>query len=283
MGGRGTRGVIRPVTAAPAEHAPAGRETFDRQLDDLGRLTRAAWTAGDGAAAYRTLTALEQIARDGTPDQQQQATTILDRLYGRDEQRARAEQLAPVRNDIRAAVARLAREEGGPVSIAAMRDELGTRHDRATVDEALTHLADEPGVAIYPESNQKTLTQAKRDAALHMGAQDLHIIAIRPLTEQVRPGGPHAGGPGRTATEQVRAATSREQAAAALDGLTVKQLKDVAAGLREGGITLPTRANKDAVKRAITEYAVGRRLDSEAIERTAMGHRGQASRSDPKG
>jgi len=35
-------------------------------------------------------------------------------------------------------------------------------------------------VKIVPESNQKTLKQADRDAAVSIGNQDRHLIAIQP-------------------------------------------------------------------------------------------------------
>jgi hypothetical protein len=70
-----------------------------------------------------------------------------------------------------------------------------------------------------------------------------------------------------TLVEQLSRATSRDQARAALDGLTVAQLKDLAANLRDGGITVPGRPTKEALTRAIIEYTAGRRLDSEAISR----------------
>jgi hypothetical protein len=69
------------------------------------------------------------------------------------------------------------------------------------------------------------------------------------------------------AERELRQATSREQAMTALDGLTVEQLKQVAASYRGGGIIVIGRPTKANLKTAIVEYAVGRRLDSEAIER----------------
>jgi hypothetical protein len=49
---------------------------------------------------------------------------------------------------------------------------------RELVDEALRRLARQRGVSIVPESNQKTLTAADRAAAVRIGNQDKHLIAI---------------------------------------------------------------------------------------------------------
>lgn len=52
--------------------------------------------------------------------------------------------------------------------------------DRATVDTALRTLADQPGVHVTPEVNQKTLTPADRAAALRIGGENKHLISILP-------------------------------------------------------------------------------------------------------
>jgi hypothetical protein len=74
------------------------------------------------------------------------------------------------------------------------------------------------------------------------------------------------------ATAALAAATSRDEARAALAGLTVVELRGVAAGMRDGqGITV--RDGKDNMINDIVEVAVGRRLDSEAIGRQGAGRR----------
>ncbi len=49
---------------------------------------------------------------------------------------------------------------------------------REEQDAALIMLSREPDVNIVPESNQKTLTVADREAALWMGNQWKHLISI---------------------------------------------------------------------------------------------------------
>lgn len=49
---------------------------------------------------------------------------------------------------------------------------------REDLDEALRRLSRSEGVAIAPESNQKTLTGADIAAALRLGGQDNHLLAI---------------------------------------------------------------------------------------------------------
>jgi hypothetical protein len=69
------------------------------------------------------------------------------------------------------------RQTGQWVSLRRLRDELG-QPDKAEMDDALLALAREADVAIVPENNQKSLTDADRAAALWMGGQWKHLIAI---------------------------------------------------------------------------------------------------------
>jgi hypothetical protein len=78
---------------------------------------------------------------------------------------------------IRTAYARLVGPRSEFVALAALRADLAG-YDRADVDRALLQMARERGVHIHPLSNLKALTQADRDAALWMGGQDNHAIAI---------------------------------------------------------------------------------------------------------
>lgn len=50
-----------------------------------------------------------------------------------------------------------------------------SRHD---LDAALTRMYRIPGVSLVPEDNQKTLTDADHVAALSIGDQAKHLIAI---------------------------------------------------------------------------------------------------------
>jgi hypothetical protein len=75
------------------------------------------------------------------------------------------------------AYAALAAEPGGWVRLTRLRPFFGDV-PAAAVDEALRRLSREPGVNIVPESNQKMLTDADVAAALHLGGQDKHLLAI---------------------------------------------------------------------------------------------------------
>lgn len=49
---------------------------------------------------------------------------------------------------------------------------------RSALDSALAELSREDGVNIVPESNRKTLTKADVEAAVRLGGQDNHLLAI---------------------------------------------------------------------------------------------------------
>ncbi|HEY6646108.1 MAG TPA: hypothetical protein VI217_03300, partial [Mycobacterium sp.] len=51
---------------------------------------------------------------------------------------------------------------------------------RAEVDDALHTLFRALGVSLIPEENQKVLTAADRDAAVVIGDENKHLIAIEP-------------------------------------------------------------------------------------------------------
>ncbi|WP_424187573.1 hypothetical protein ACOBQX_07150 [Actinokineospora sp. G85] len=78
-------------------------------------------------------------------------------------------------DELRAAYAGLA-EPGDYVSLAALREAVGG--DRAEVDRALLELDEQAGVSLIPEANRKSLTAAQRAAALRVGGEDKHLLAI---------------------------------------------------------------------------------------------------------
>lgn len=78
---------------------------------------------------------------------------------------------------LRAAYARLADRPGGWVSLSRLRGEV-TDLPRKEVDAALISLYQQPGVSLIPEENQKTLTETDRAAAVRIGDQNKHLIAI---------------------------------------------------------------------------------------------------------
>jgi len=109
--------------------------------------------------------------------------TVLNRLRGFLDRSdlAAAEFFAPAETDIdvriRKAYAEIAVSGGELVSLAALRPRLAGA-DRSGVDAALVALSAAPDVRIVPESNQKTLSAEQRDAAVRIGNQDRHLIAI---------------------------------------------------------------------------------------------------------
>jgi hypothetical protein len=84
-----------------------------------------------------------------------------------------------IEDRIRHAYASLTPRPGGWVSLARLRAELADT-SRPEVDTALHTLYRTPGVSLIPEENQKVLTAADRDAAIMIGDQDKHLIAIEP-------------------------------------------------------------------------------------------------------
>jgi hypothetical protein len=80
---------------------------------------------------------------------------------------------------IRHAYANLAPRPGGWVSLTRLRTELADT-PRADIDAALHTLFRAPGVSLIPEENQKVLTTADRNAAVSIGDENKHLIAIEP-------------------------------------------------------------------------------------------------------
>lgn len=78
---------------------------------------------------------------------------------------------------LRTAYSGLAARPGGWVSLLRLRQAVPGL-TRPTVDAALINLYQQPGVSLIPEENQKVLTPADREAAVEIGNQDKHLIAI---------------------------------------------------------------------------------------------------------
>lgn len=78
---------------------------------------------------------------------------------------------------LRHAYAALAVEPRAWVALARLRPFFGDV-PKADVDEALRRLSRAPDVNLVPENNQKTLTDADRAGAVHVGGQDKHLLAI---------------------------------------------------------------------------------------------------------
>jgi hypothetical protein len=87
----------------------------------------------------------------------------------------------PIGDDIetrvRTAYVDLAAHAGGWVDLVRLRSALPDVSKR-DLDDALTTMYRTPGVSLIPEENQKTLTAEDRAAAVEIGDQDKHLIAI---------------------------------------------------------------------------------------------------------
>jgi hypothetical protein len=82
-----------------------------------------------------------------------------------------------VETQVRAAYVKLAARAGGWVDLVRLRAELGDVSKRE-LDDALTKMQRTPGVSLIPEENQKTLTDEDHAAAVEIGNQARHLIAI---------------------------------------------------------------------------------------------------------
>lgn len=82
-----------------------------------------------------------------------------------------------VDDQVNKAYASLASEPGAWVKLADLRSLLGGL-SRSDVDNALIAMNRRSGVNIVPESNQKTLSDADRVAAVRIGEQDKHLLSI---------------------------------------------------------------------------------------------------------
>jgi hypothetical protein len=155
--------------------------TYALALDDEG------WVHAQGELAFRSNGATAHAAALTAL-----LTSLRDRVLERSGCKSYAELFAlsdvrgPVsgpdqerllRTRIVNAYAALAAEPGGWVRLTRLRPFFGDV-PAAAVDEALRKLSREPGVDIVPESNQRMLTGADIAAALHLGGQDKHLLAI---------------------------------------------------------------------------------------------------------
>ena len=104
-----------------------------------------------------------------------QADAAIRRAAGREPGR-KPTPIGRIQDDIRDAYDNLAARPGSWVSLNRLRKKLSQKLPRERVDEALRLLERRPDVAMVPESNQKTLTPAEREAAINIGDQDKHLI-----------------------------------------------------------------------------------------------------------
>ncbi|MFG1713205.1 hypothetical protein [Micromonospora sp. NPDC049203] len=153
--------------------------TYALQLDDKGwvRMQSELDFALRGASALgAALTALQVSLRDRVLARSGCAT--LAELFALTDVRApAAEPSGSMEARVVAAYRALADEPGAWVSLRRLRPFFADV-PRGDLDEALRRLSLSEGVTIAPESNQKTLTGADIEAALRLGGQDNHLLAI---------------------------------------------------------------------------------------------------------
>lgn len=171
---------------------------------------------------------------------------------------------------VRDAVARLSGGRDEWVGLADLRAELGSM-SRDEQDTVLRQLAITPGVQVEEETNQKGLRPVDRDAAVHIGGRDQHVIKIGPAPAPApdRPRAPRAPrtfdrAAAATVASKLETASSMDDGHAALAGLTVPQLRQVAEML---GVATGSGDTKARARDRIVDSVVGRRLDSAAIDR----------------
>ncbi|MEH1102123.1 hypothetical protein [Micromonospora sp. CPCC 205561] len=152
---------------------------FSHQLTDEGwrvvRQLHASTPPSSGRSATRSLfTLLSNLHRS------------LDRLrlshadfFARPAAPAAVRDQNDVEGQIRAAYHELARRPGAWVGLADLRDRLGAQ-DRGTVDATLREMVRQDGVRIIPVANTKSLAARDRAAAVRIGDEENHALAIGP-------------------------------------------------------------------------------------------------------
>jgi hypothetical protein len=195
----GTEQAVLLVLMAKAQPVPnpelkkLGPELKQRERDRLNRLKLIETTPGrpmvheltdKGWATCRDLVGAEVPA--SVTGQGKVLYTVLIALdrYLRREKLPLAEVFEPpgteatdVESRVRQTYSRLVGRPGGWLGLAELRAELADV-PRAELDAVLVGLYQAPGVSLIPEENQKTLTAADHAAAVEIGQQDTHLIAI---------------------------------------------------------------------------------------------------------
>lgn len=118
--------------------------------------------------------------------------------------------------EIRAAIEDIAFRDGRRVGagqyvdMKTVREGLGGRFSRVEVDNVIAEMNRTPDWTVSPESNQKTLTPRARLAAVVIGNQDKHVIAISrrgPIPPASAPSVPTKATPARKAAKKAAATT----------------------------------------------------------------------------
>jgi hypothetical protein len=159
---------------------PSGR-TFAHQLSDHGWVhvqDELKFRSNGATAQAAAVTALLASLRDRVLERS--GCKSYAELFALNDLRGPAsapDQEQLLRTRIVNAYEALVSEPQGWVSLTRLRPFFGDV-PRAALDEALRKLSREAGVNIAPESNQKMLTDEDAAAALHLGGQDKHLLAI---------------------------------------------------------------------------------------------------------
>ncbi|MDG4794959.1 hypothetical protein [Micromonospora sp. WMMD1082] len=157
--------------------------TYALQLDDKGWVrvqNDLDFTLRGASALGAALTALQASLRDRVLARSGCAT--LTELFALSDVRAPAsppapEPSGPLKARIVSAYQALAAEPGAWVSLRRLRPFFADV-PRDDLDDSLRRLSREVGVNLVPESNQKTLSEADIKAALRLGGQENHLLAI---------------------------------------------------------------------------------------------------------
>ncbi|MGW2222863.1 hypothetical protein ACWCSD_48385, partial [Nonomuraea sp. NPDC001684] len=124
---------------------------------------------------------LTAAIRDGKPEAADIARALLADTLDEDDREAGARPAArpsvpELEQQIRDAYQQMV-EPGRWLSMEDLRANL-PGVDRAELDATLLRMANERKIVLVPESNQKTLTEAQRAAAVQQGGQDKHLVMV---------------------------------------------------------------------------------------------------------
>lgn len=103
--------------------------------------------------------------------------TFADIYPSDDEAESQAFPSSTVDERVLGAYQELAADPGAWVGLAELRAAL-PEVPRTEFDDALRRLAELPQVYLTPEVNQKTLTEADREAAVRLGGEDKHLLSV---------------------------------------------------------------------------------------------------------
>lgn len=172
----------------PAQKALSKHEfvVIDRGVRPFAyELTDAGWRAArqllseslPKGASPRTARILWSLLRDFSAHMDRTGTELADIYPAQKEPEPEAEAERSVAESVRTAYVALAGDGSEWVPLRRLREQLGGI-ERKELDETLAELLGAHAIRLIPEQNQKTLTDADREAAVRIGGQHHHLIAI---------------------------------------------------------------------------------------------------------